>query len=70
MDQANVAELSANQNTKNVLRQYFGIRLKERVSSWQLLILTTLFFISMVVNSGAAVYTVLALTENINFAQN
>ena len=31
-------------------------------------ILISLFFISMVVNSGAAVYTVLALTNRINFA--
>lgn len=62
--------MSANQNTKNVLRQFFGIRIKRRVNGWQLLILVSIFFISMVVNSGSAVFTVLELTKDISFEQN
>jgi len=35
-----------------------------------MLILVSLYFIALVVNSGSCVYTCLALTENISFAEN
>ena len=44
-----------------------GIKLKRDVTFWEILIVVLLFVLSTVLNSGTNLYTVLELSDDINF---